>query len=205
MDQSLKTTKFPKGSHARFCGQRHFDGYFLKFYNHPTTFRLAANLQECICHDFAYLSVAISIGFEHSSYTFIEGNEIINDSARTDFDVIYLRKSIVSEQTFDVVVSTQARGIASSVQDAMEGVEYSIRDGGDQVFVFGPDQSRLLVPLTLFDDELPERREAAQLVVSQQEGSIAEFELSVNATTTIYIEDDGDRKYPLKINKETDM
>ncbi len=134
---------------------------------------------------------AIQIGFEFSSYTYTESDDVINDPTRTDVQSIYLIKSIESEQTFDIVVSTN---VIAGAQDATHNIDYSIGDD-KYILEFGPNQERVLLPLTLFDDSLPEGPESAQLVISQQNGSVANFLLSVNATITLFIEDDGDRKF----------
>ncbi len=70
--------------------------------------------------------------------------------------MVQLVKSIESEQTFDIVVSTDSAGPF----DATRQQDYNIGLDHTDVFQFRPSEERLLVFITLFDDNLPERREA---------------------------------------------
>ena len=98
--------------------------------------------------------------------------------------MIYLVKSIESDQTFDIVV----RATASGEQPAEFGNDYSIGQDATQILAFRSDQNRLLFPILLFEDDLPEITETFQLISLQLAGG-APFNPSVNATTTIFILD----------------
>ncbi len=150
-----------------------------------------------VIRTYGLLSTEIFIGFEFDSYYYTETEDIVNNPTRTDMVAIYLVKSVESEQSFSVNVATRVRGTGGNGRNAIHNVDYSIGENDEQVLEFGPDQERVLITLYLFDDSLPELTEAAQLVISQDETSVGNFTLSDNATTTIFIMDDGDRKYCL--------
>ncbi len=101
--------------------------------------------------------------------------------------MVQLVKSIESEQTFDIVVSTDSAG--SSEADATRQQDYNIGLDHTEVFQFRPSEEHLLVFITLFDDNIPERREAFRL---QIKGSVADFFPSVISAATVFIDDDGD-------------
>lgn len=107
---------------------------------------------------------------------------------------IKLVKSIESEQTFDIVIRTSVGGVGGSIGDATHQKDYFIGSSGQQQIEFPPTKQHTLVSITFFDDMIPEGREVAILACYQQEGSVANFYGSVNATTTIFIDDNGDSK-----------
>ncbi len=72
-------------------------------------------------------------------------------------------------------------------------MDYSIGGTEEVLFVFTPGQNKILFPFILFDDNSPEATKTFQLIILQQEGSVADFD-TFNPVTTIYIVDDGDRE-----------
>ncbi len=131
----------------------------------------------------------IEIGFEFSSYTYVEADVLVNDMSPPGYPAIYLVKSIMSEQIFEVVVTLSSGGSATPDEDFRTG------EGNQQNFDFPTSAERLLFPFLLFDDANPELREEATLGVQEQTGSVADFDLAANFQTRIVILDDGDRKY----------
>ncbi len=95
--------------------------------------------------------------------------------------MVQLVKSIESEQTFDMVVSTVYAGSF----DATRQQDYDIGLDHTEVVQFRPSEKRLLVLITLFHDNLPEGREAFRL---QIEGSVANFFPSVYSAATVFID-----------------
>ncbi len=111
------------------------------------------------------------------------------DDTSPDYPAIYLIKSIVSEQIFEVVVTPSSGGSATHRTD------FRIGNSTQQTFDFPYSTDRLLFPFQLFDDEVPEGREEATLGIRQQEGSVADFDSAANANTQLVILDDDDCKY----------
>ena len=95
--------------------------------------------------------------------------------------VIYLVKNIKSEQTFDVTVGATASGD----RPATVGVDYTIGQATQDV-EFRFDQDKLTFPIGLNEDDIPEGTETFQLISLATE---ADFNPSVNDTTTIFILD----------------
>ena len=133
---------------------------------------------------------AIFIGFEFASYTYTEQDIVIPNASfpMQDLQVIHIIKSIESEQTFDIGVRAAPGG---GKQEATFRVDYN----ATREFVeFRFDQDRLLFPISLFQDDMPEGTETFQLISFQLPGRAADFNPSVNATATVTILDDGDCK-----------
>ena len=140
-----------------------------------------------------FFPVAIFIGFEFASYTYEEQDAIIPDpfSPGQQLQVIYLTKSIKSEQTFNIVI----RATDSGDRPATFHVDYAIGDGSiAQDIEFRFDQDRYLFSIGVFEDDEPEGTENFQLISLQREGG-APFNPSVNATCTVFILDDNDSTY----------
>ena len=136
---------------------------------------------------------AIFIGFEFASYTYEEQEATIPDpfSPEQQLQEIYLVKSIESEQTFDIVV----RATASGEQPATFDVDYHTGVGGSQQTVeFRFHQDRLLFPLRLFHDDIPEPTETFQLISLHIHGGVP-FNPSANATCTVFILDNDSKCY----------
>ncbi len=111
------------------------------------------------------------------------------DDTSPDYPVIYLIKSIASEQIFEVVVTPSSGGSAT------HQVDFSIGLATQQMEDFPNSVERLLFPFQLFDDEVPELREEATLGIKQKEGSVADFDSAANVNTQLIILDDDDCKY----------
>ena len=147
-----------------------------------------------------FFLTAIFIGFEFASYTYEEQESIIPDPSfpEQQLQVINLIKSTESEQTFDIVVRATGSGDrpATFPFDYITGA-HGANGGGifymSQQFEFRSDQDRLLFPIVLHQDDLPEGTETFKLTSLQQEGG-AQFNPSVTATCTIFIFDDNDSK-----------
>ncbi len=114
---------------------------------------------------------------------------IIKDDSTPGYRAIYLVKSIASEQVFEVLVALSSDGSAT------HQVDFSIGNATLQTNDFPNSVERLLFPIQLFDDEIPEGMEEAYLVIQQQEGSVADFDRSTNVNNRLVILDDGDSKY----------
>ena len=125
--------------------------------------------------------VAIFIGFEFASYTYEE--QEANITTGQQLQVIHLIKSIESEQTFDIVI----RATYSGGRPATFDVDYTAGAAVTQ-YDFRFDQDRLVFPITLLDDEIPEGTETFQLISLPLAGG-APFNPSVNSTTTVFILD----------------
>lgn len=122
----------------------------------------------------------IEIGFELPSYTYMEADVVIGEN---ETSAVYLVKSRESSQTFTVSVRTAGIG---GEPDAKHQDDYSIGPSDEVFFQFAPDQFRVLVPIELFNDNIPEGTEAFKLISSVQ------LLTSTNAISTVFIEDDGD-------------
>ncbi len=114
---------------------------------------------------------------------------LVDDMSPPGYPAIYLVKSIMSEQIFEVVVRVSSGGSATHRFD------FRTSDGNQQNFDFPTSVERLVFPFELFDDENPELREEATLGVQEQTGSVADFDLAAIFQTRVVILDDGDRKY----------
>ncbi len=114
---------------------------------------------------------------------------LIDDTSPPGYPAIYLVKSIMSEQIFDVVVTLSSGGSAA------HQVDFSIGRFTQPTFDFPTSEERFLFPFQLFDDEIPEVREEANLDILQEEGSVADFDTFTNFKTRLVIDDDGDSKY----------
>ncbi len=114
---------------------------------------------------------------------------LVDDTDPPGYPAIYLIKSIMSEQIFEVVVTLSSGGSAE------HNFDFRIGDSNQQMFDFPPSAERFLFPFQLFDDANPEGREEATLGILQQEGSVADFDTVTNVNTRIFIDDDGDSKY----------
>ncbi len=114
---------------------------------------------------------------------------LIDASSPPGYPAIYLIKSIISEQIFDVVVTLSSGG------SAIHDFDFIIGPSTQQMFDFPTSAERLLFPIQLFDDEIPEGREEATLGILQEEGSVADFDTVTNVQTRLVIDDDGDSKY----------
>ncbi len=132
---------------------------------------------------------AIEIGFQFPSYTYSEADGFI-DGSNPDVVPIFLRKSRASEQTFEVVVRDSTVGNA----EHGDAEDYAIGQFDFQIFDFEPSQNSIPLRMQIFQDDLPEGREAVRLVSFQVQGSVADFNPSPNANTIIFIDDDGDCK-----------
>ncbi len=143
-----------------------------------------------------FFDTAIEIGFEFSSYTYSEADGFIDES-NPDVVPIFLNKSRASEQTFEIVVRASTGGFTPPLGNAEHGndKDYYIGQFDIQRFDFDPSQDRLPLLMQILQDDLPEVREAARLVSLRVEGSVADFNPSPNANTTIFIDDDS--KYML--------
>ncbi len=113
----------------------------------------------------------------------------IDANSPPGYPAIYLVKSIMSEQIFDVVVTLSSGGSAT------HNFDFIIGPSTRQMFDFPTSAERLLFPFQLFDDEILEGREEANLGIQQEEGSVADFDRSANVQTRLVIFDDGDSKY----------
>ncbi len=134
----------------------------------------------------------IRIGFEFPDYSYPEASVTISDPSQPDFPPIYITKEgTVSEQTFDIVIST-----ISGVPPATFGVDYTIGVTRNQEFQFKPEDQRLLFPVVLFEDQEPENNEVFQLEVSNQLGG-ASFIPGDNPATIVTIVDT-DGRCPIK-------
>ncbi len=138
---------------------------------------------------------AIEIGFEFPSYTYSEADGFIGES-NPNVVPIFLNKSRASEQTFEIVIRASTGGFTPPLGNAEHGLDkdYIIGLTDIQWFHFYSSQDRLLLRMRILDNNLPEGREAAQLVSLQAEGSVADFNPSPNANTIINIDDDEDCK-----------
>ncbi len=105
---------------------------------------------------------------------------------------IFLTKNRDSEQTFEIVVRASTGGFSGGVGNAEHGddKDYSFGPTDIRRFNFEPSQDRLSLLMQIRQDDLPEGREVARLVSLQVEGSVAYFNPSPNANTTINIDDD---------------
>ncbi len=142
---------------------------------------------------FGFFDTAIEIGFEFPSYTYSEADGFIDES-NPNVVPIFLRKSKASEQTFRIVVRASTGGFTPPLGNAEHDSDYSIGTTDIQWFLFDSSQDRLPVRMQIFQDNLPEGREAVRLVSFQVQGSVADFNPSPNANTIIYIDDDEDCK-----------
>ncbi len=145
---------------------------------------------------FGFFDTAIEIGFQFPSYTYSETDGFISD-ANPDVVPIFLNKSRDSEQTFEIVVRGSTGGFTPPLGNAEHGDDYSFTYDYFGIIircVFEPSQDRLPLLMQIFQDDLPEGREAARLVSFQEEGSVADFNPSPNANTIINIDDDEDCK-----------
>ncbi len=113
----------------------------------------------------------------------------VADNSPPGYPAIYLVKSIMSEQIFEVVVTLRSGG--SATHDFDFHIGYSTQ----QMFDFPTSVERFLFPFILFDDHNPERPEEATLGIQQVEGSVADFDTFTNFKTRLVILDDGDSKY----------
>ncbi len=103
--------------------------------------------------------------------------------------MIYLVKSIASEQIFEFVVALSSGGSATHRSD------FEIGASTQQTFDFPNSAEKFLFPFNLFDDDNPEGTEEATLGIQQVEGSVADFDSAANVQTRLVILDDGDSKY----------
>ncbi len=139
---------------------------------------------------------AIEIGFQFPSYTYSEADGFIGE-INPNVVPIFLNKSRASEQTFEIVVRASTGGFSGGLGNAEHGddKDYSIGPTDIQRFDFYPSQNSIPLRMQIFQDDLPEVREAARLVSLQVEGSVADFNPSPNANTIVYIDDDEDCKW----------
>ncbi len=82
----------------------------------------------------------------------------------------------------------------SGVSPATHNYDYYIGSNVQQHYIFSPGREKVLFGLGIFDDDLPERTEVAQLVCVHERGwgSEARFTPSVNGTATLFFQDDKD-------------
>ncbi len=148
-----------------------------------------------LCFLSLIFDAAIEIGFQFPSYTYSEADGFIDENRR-DVVPIFLNKSRDSEQTFEVIVRASTGGFSGGVGNAEHGndKDYSIGPSDIQIFDFNPSQNSIPLRMQIFQDDLPEGREAARLVSLQVEGSVADFNPGPNPNTIINIDDDGDCK-----------
>ena len=155
----------------------------------------ALGLISCVHWTTSFLT-ALFIGFEFASYTYTEQDAIIPGPTifEQQLQAIYLIKSIKSEQTFDIVIKASPGG---GERDATFGDDYTTgAEVSQQTVEFRSDQDRLQLNISLFQDDIPEGTETFQLISLQEEGDdVADFNPSVNATTTVFILDDDDCKW----------
>ena len=142
--------------------------------------------------------VAISIGFEQSSYTFTEPDTPTNFS---NGPVFIAKANKRSEQTFPLVlqVSSSAPDSSTGLATLSEDINGTVQDndyvlttpGKMSVLVnFLPSQQKIPFSFTLFPDELPESTEAFQ--ASFASGVHAPtFEMSLAETFILILDNDG--------------
>ena len=120
-------------------------------------------------------TIAISIGFELSSYTYNEPmfETQINENFSSPnnllaYGPVYFIKenNMTSEQMFRIVVSVEMPE-ESYLDTATPDVDYEIRGGGTFTISFPPTQQRLNVEFTLFPDDIPESTEAFTISFSR--------------------------------------
>ncbi len=136
---------------------------------------------------------AIEIGFEFPSYTYSEADYFIYER-NPDVVPIFLNKSRASEQTFEIIIRASTGGFSGGVGNADHGDDGDFTIGEFVLEDFEPSQDSILLRMEIFQDDLPEEREAARLVSLQVWDSVADFNPSPNANTIIFIDDDGDSK-----------
>ncbi len=151
-----------------------------------------------LCFLSLIFDTAIEIGFQFPSYTYSEADGFIDES-NPDVVPIFLNKSRDSEQTFEIVVRASTGGFTPPLWNAEHDRDYSIGVFDIRRFDFEPSQNSIPVLMQIFQDDLPEGREAARLVSLQVEGSVADFNPSPNANTIIFIDDDADCRCMLYI------
>ena len=122
---------------------------------------------------FAPLFLAIQIGFQQSTYTFMEPMELTLIE-----DITLIRENgILSEQTFGVSISASfAAGVNS---EEMFNIDYAFDDAGNNSLslLFQPNVSEISVPFTLFPDDLFEGTEGFSLAIASQEADFPTFQL----------------------------
>ena len=106
---------------------------------------------------FLLLSAAIQIGFTQSTISHVEQNAQYHDAI--------LNKSLVSEQTFIVLVETLFSGIG---QSATPGEDFQVNNS---VVVITPEQNSIQFSYRIVDDNTPENEEVFQLNVTSGPGS----------------------------------
>ena len=106
---------------------------------------------------FLLLSAAIQIGFTQSTISHVEQNAQYHDAI--------INKSLVSEQTFIVLVETLFSGIG---QSATPGEDFQVNNS---VVVMTPEQNNIQFSYRIVDDNTPENEEVFQLNVTSGPGS----------------------------------
>ena len=106
---------------------------------------------------FLLLSAAIEIGFTQSRISHVEQNAQYHDAI--------LSKSLVSEQTFIILVENLFSGIG---QRATRGEDFQVNGS---VVVMTPEQNSIPFSYQIVDDNTPENQEVFQLNVTSAPGS----------------------------------
>lgn len=146
------------------------------------------------------LIVAIAIGFEQPSYTFIEPL-FIEDFL--DGPVVVIKdNNRTSEQTFQLVFQVSSSTPDSSIRPASLSERLPNGSSLDNDYILStpgrtsvvasilPSQQRIPFKFTLFPDDLPEATEAFQVSLSPRENTPA-FSITLAETFVIIKDDDG--------------
>ena len=157
----------------------------------------------CITHCSLLLQLAISIGFEQSSYTFTEPDTPTSFPNGPD-GVFIVKANKRSEQTFPLVFqvsrsspdsTTGLATLSEEINGTVQNNDYVLTAPGNTSVVvnFLPGQQRLPFSFTLFPDELPESTEAFQASFAPGDNA-PPFEVSLAEAFILILDNDG-KKY----------